>query len=61
MSDDLERLRSIRQGGKTKGMVRVETLKEDGKVRGFQIEHADGRKEAVVRPDAVKYKLSIKD
>lgn len=45
---DLEKLRSIRQGGKTKGKAKVKTLTEGGKVRGFEVEHHDGRVEAVV-------------
>lgn len=54
-------MRTIRQGGKTKGMVNLTTLREGGKTRGFQVEYSDGRIEGVVRPDAVEYKLSLKD
>lgn len=58
---DLEKMRSVRQGGKTKGMVNLTTLTEGGKTRGFQVEYSDGRIEGVVRPEAVEYKLSLKE
>lgn len=58
---DLDRLRTIRQGGKTRGKVNVKKLEDRGKTTGFQIEYHDGRVEGVVRPDAVKYRLSLKE
>jgi hypothetical protein len=59
--DDLEKFRSIRQGGKTSGKVRVTDLTEKGKVRGFEVEYGDGRRQAVVNPDTVRYALSLRD
>lgn len=56
---DLEKLRSIRQGGKTKGKARVRRLTEGGKVRGVEVDYHDGRTEAMVRPEPVRYRLSI--
>lgn len=57
--DDLEKLRSIRQGGKTKGKARVRPLAEGGRVRGFEVDYHDGRMEGVVRPDTIEMKFSV--
>lgn len=57
--DDIEKLRSIRQGGRTKGKARIRPLSEAGKVRGFEVDYHDGRMEGVVRPDTIKLKLSV--
>lgn len=57
--DDLEKLRSIRQGGKTRGKARIRPLEDGGKVRGFEVDYHDGRMEGVVRPDTIKLKLSV--
>lgn len=46
---------------RTDDKVRVTPLVEQGKVRGYQFEHRDGRKAAVVRPETVRYTLSAKD
>lgn len=59
MSDDLERLRSIRQGGRTKGKARVRALSGEGKIRGFEVDYHDGRTAAVVRPQPIRAKISI--
>lgn len=59
---DLEKLRSIRQGGKVSSDdSRVRTLTDDetGATTGFEIDHYDGRKSAVVRPATIKVKQSI--
>lgn len=56
---DLEKLRSIRQGGKTKGKARIRKLTEDGKVHGVEVDYHDGRMEAVVRPEPIRAKFSI--
>lgn len=56
---DLEKLRSIRQGGKTKGKARVRKLSDNGKTTGYEVDYHDGRTEAVVRPEAINYKFSI--
>jgi hypothetical protein len=57
--DNLEKLRSIRQGGKTKGKARVRQLSEGGRVRGYEVDYGDGRRAAVVRPDTIQAKFSI--
>lgn len=57
--DDLEKLRSIRQGGKTKGQARIRPLTEGGKVRGFEVDYHDGRMEGVVRPETIRMRLSV--
>jgi hypothetical protein len=57
----LEKFRTIRQGGKTKGKARVRKLSEDGKVRAIEVDYADGRKEAVVRPGPIRANVSITD
>lgn len=59
MSLDIEKLRTIRQGGKTKGKARVRQLSERGKVRGYEVDYHDGRTEAVVRPAPLRAKFSI--
>ena len=59
--DDLEKLRSIRQGGKTKGKAKLRRLREEGKTRGLEVEYQDGRVETVVRPETVRVKLSVSD
>lgn len=58
---DLEKLRSVGHVGKTRGKARVRKLDEGGRVRGFEIDHSDGRQSAVVRPDPVIQKVSIKE
>lgn len=59
--DDLEKLRTIRQGGKTKGKARVRKLSEGGKVRAVEVDYQDGRVEAVVRPGPISAKFSISE
>jgi hypothetical protein len=54
MALDLERLRSINQGGRTAGLVKVESQGS-----GERIHYADGRIEAVVRPPTVRRTVSI--
>lgn len=58
---DLDKLRSVRQGGKTAGKARVRELTDGDRVTGFEVDHADGRKSAVVRPQTVRQKVSIKE
>lgn len=57
--DDLARLKSIRQGGKTRGKAQIRRLEEGGKTRGYEVEYHDGRTEAVVRPETIRRRLSI--
>lgn len=58
---DLEKLRSVGQTGKHRGQSRVRELEAEGRTTGFEIDHPDGRKEAVVRPATVRQKVSIKE
>lgn len=58
---DLDRLRSINYGGKHRDDSRVRTLRSDetGGTTGFEIDHPDGRVEAVVRPAPIIVKESL--
>lgn len=58
MPVDLEKLRSVGFVGKTRGKSRVRRL-EGGKA--IEIDHPDGRVEAIVRPDTVRRTVSIKE
>jgi hypothetical protein len=58
---DLDKLRSIRYGGRHKGKVKVTTLSDEGQTTGKQIEYGDGRVEAVVKPSAVRASLKVND
>lgn len=60
---DLEKLRSIRQGGRfsnADSRVRPLVSDESGKTTGFEIDHYDDRKSAVVRPDTIRVSASLK-
>lgn len=57
MTDKLRSVNHLR----TKGQARVAPLVEKGQIRGYEIEYRDGRTEAVVRPETVRYKMSLKD
>ena len=59
--DDLARLRSVRQGGRTDGTARVRDLVDGstGRVTCHEVDYADGRQAAVVRPDTVRQSVSI--
>lgn len=58
---DLEKLRSINFGGKTRDQSRVRAHKsdDDGHITGYEIDYHDGRVEAVVRPGPVNVTESI--
>jgi hypothetical protein len=57
-SIDLDKLRTINQA--TGGNVRVRKLVDaTGRRAGFQIDHADGRMEGIVRPERVSTKVSV--
>lgn len=58
---DLEKLRSIRVGGRHKGQAKVTPLVDEGRTTGKQIEYGDGRVEAVVQPATVRSKVSLGD
>lgn len=51
-----DRWRSIRQGGATTGKVRVRRVGA-----GVEIDYADGRKAAVVRPAPVRMRVSVSE
>lgn len=57
---DLDKLRSINSGGRTRGTVRVRELTNtDDRTRaGFEIDYADGRQEAVVRPPTTRGRVN---
>lgn len=57
--DDLEKLRSIRQGGKTKGKARIRKLSDRGKTTGYEVDYSDGRTAAVVKPDPIRVRMSL--
>jgi hypothetical protein len=54
-SIDLDKLRSINQGGKSRDDLRVRSLTSDtdGAITGYELDHSDGRVEAVVRPGPI--------
>ncbi len=59
---DLEKLRSIRQGGRTAGTAKVTTLTDPdnpSRVTGRQVTYEDGRQEAVVRPETISYQIRM--
>lgn len=56
---DLDKWRSIGLVGRTRGQVRLRPLREGDRLRGAEIDHPDGRTEAVVRPDVIRHRLSI--
>ena len=58
---DLDKLRSINIGGSTAGKSRVRRLRDDdsGDTTGYQIDHDDGRREAVVRPATIQAQMSV--
>lgn len=57
---DLDKLRSIRMGGRTRGLSRVRELHDEGsgRVTGFEIDHGDTQA-AVVRPGVIKAEISV--
>lgn len=58
---DRDKLRSIRQGGKTAGNARIRPLEGERDLRrGYQIESQDGRVGVVVRPRTLKTKVSVR-
>lgn len=58
---DLEKLRSINSLNRTRGKTRLRELHsdQDGSRTGFQIDHHDGRVEAIVRPQPVTQSVSL--
>lgn len=58
---DLDKLRSIRQGGRTAGTARIRTTTDPatGRTTGHTVDYADGRTAAVVRPATVAHRVSI--
>lgn len=56
-----EKIRSINFGGKKRGKTEVKpVINEDtGKIGGRQIEHWDGRVDAVVTPEPGQLKLKL--
>lgn len=62
MSDvDLDTLRTVGHVGKTRGKARIRKLTDGGKVRAIEVDHADGRQSAVVRPDTVRQSVSVSE
>jgi hypothetical protein len=57
---DLEKLKSVNLGGRTRGRSRVTELTDDatGRTTGFEIDHGD-RQEAIVRPGLIKAHMSM--
>lgn len=58
---DLEKWRSIGHVGRMRGKGRVRELvsDDDGATTGYEIDLADGRQEAVVRPQPIRVTSSI--
>lgn len=58
---DLEKMRSINFGGKhrDKSRMRALTDPDSGRETGFEIDHADGSQEAVVRPETIRETVSV--
>jgi hypothetical protein len=61
---DLDKMRSIRQGGKISredSRVRPLISDESGKTTGFEIDNYDGSQSAVVRPDSFHVTTSLSE
>lgn len=56
---DLEKYRSIRMGGKTRGMNRVRKFTDEGRTTAAEIDHHDGRVSAIVMPKTIEKSLNI--
>lgn len=58
---DLEKLRTVNYGGRTRGQARVRELRDEatGRKTGAEIDRPDGSVEAVVRPKPVRYRVSM--